>query len=216
MSDSTEFLEILKTNLGDSLNAIQIERVVAFREEVLKENALQNLTRLTTPKDFYEGHVLDVVHLERSGLLKLSALDLGAGMGVPGLLHALIYTPPGSQTWISCDSERKKSEFAERMIELFQLKGASAFATRGEDVLATHEVESIVARAVGSVTKIYGWFRTCSTWNNLILLKGPKWEEEWREFSSSAHQGRLVIDKTYEYSSGEQARKLKIIRLRRK
>ncbi len=216
MSDSPEFRRLLEENLGSSLNETQIARLVAFREEVLKENAIQNLTRQLSPKDFYEGHVLDVVHLERSGLLELPALDLGAGMGVPGILHALIYTPKGAVTWISSDSEGKKADFMQRMIELFTLEGVSATSVRGEEILDTHPVSTLVARAVGPVSRIYGWFRTRSTWNTLILLKGPKWDEEWAEFERSPHKGRLILDKTYEYVSGMSEKKLKIVSLRRK
>ena len=216
MSDSAEFIHLLKSSLGAELNEEQISRISLFRDEVLKENDVQNLTRQLSPKDFFEGHVLDVVHLERSGLLKFPALDLGAGMGVPGILHALIYSPQGEVTWISSDSERKKAEFTQRMIEQFALTGASATPTRGEEILDSQTIETVVARAVGTVTKLYGWLRTRSTWNNLVLLKGPKWDEEWREFQSSPHQGRLVIDKTYEYDVGNEGKRLKMVRLRRK
>lgn len=216
MSDSSEFVRLLKENLGSELSGDQISRISAFRDEVLKENEVQNLTRQLSPRDFYEGHVLDVVHLERSGLLDLPALDIGAGMGVPGVLHALVYAPKGQKTWISSDSEQMKADFSRRMIEFFALEGVSAASMRGEDILSTQSVASVVARAVGSVTKIYGWLRTRSTWNTLILLKGPKWDEEWAEFERGPHRGRLYVDKIYEYSSGEVGKRLKIIRLFRK
>jgi 16S rRNA G527 N7-methylase RsmG len=216
VSDSAEFQSLLQENLGKELSAEQIGRIVAFREEVLKENEIQNLTRQLSPKDFYEGHVLDVIHLQKSGLLELPAMDVGAGMGVPGVLHALVFTPKGPITWISSDSEGKKAEFMQRMIEQFHLEGASAASVRGEDLLDSHTVKSVVARAVGPVSRIYGWFRTRSTWNNLILLKGPKWDEEWAEFERGPHRGRLIIDGMYEYLSGEEQKKLKIVRLRRK
>jgi 16S rRNA (guanine527-N7)-methyltransferase len=214
--DSAEFRSILEKNLGTELTSDQIDRIVAFREEILAENAVQNLTRLTTPEDFYEGHVLDVIHLEKSGLLELPALDLGAGMGVPGMLHAVIYRPNGAKTWISCDSEGKKADFSRRMIEKFDLEGVSAEPLRGEEVLGSQAVTSVVARAVGPVSRIYGWLRTRSTWNTLVLLKGPKWEVEWAEFEKSPHRGRLSVDKIYEYVSGAEEKRLKIVRLRRK
>jgi 16S rRNA G527 N7-methylase RsmG len=216
VSDSAEFRSLLEKNLGTELDEAQIGRIVAFREEVLKEDAVQNLTRQLSPKDFFEGHVLDVVHLQRSGLLELPALDIGAGMGVPGVLHALIYAPKGPVTWISSDSEGKKAEFAQRMIELFHLEGVSAVSTRGEEILDTQSVATVVARAVGPVTRIYGWFRTRSTWNKMVLLKGPKWDEEWAEFERGPNRGRLILEKTYEYLSGEEQKKLKIVLLRRK
>jgi 16S rRNA G527 N7-methylase RsmG len=212
--DSPEFIHILRENLGTELTEDQIQRIASFREEVLKENAVQNLTRLLSPTEFYEGHVLDVVHLERSGLLEFPALDLGAGMGVPGLLHALIYSG-GNRSWISCDSEGKKADFSKRMAEQFNLCGVSIFSSRGEEVLINQSVSTVVARALGPVSRIYGWLRTRSTWNKLLLLKGPKWEEEWNEFERSPHQGRLFIEKKYEYRVGGERKQLKMIRLGR-
>jgi 16S rRNA (guanine527-N7)-methyltransferase len=216
VNDSAEFLRILNANVGSELTPEQIERIVEFREAVLQENEVQNLTRQTAPQDFFDGHVMDVIHLERSGLLSLPALDLGAGMGVPGVLHALIFQPKSEKTWISCDSEQKKAEFSQRMVDFFGLRGVRSVSIRGEEVLATQSVDTVVSRAVGSVTKLYGWLRTRSTWNNLVLLKGPRWDEEWREFQSSPHQGRLIVDKIYEYEVGDQGKRLKIVRLRRK
>jgi 16S rRNA G527 N7-methylase RsmG len=216
VADSAEFEGLLRTGLGKELSDAQIARIVEFREEVLKENEVQNLTRLLTPKDFYEGHVLDAVHLERCGLLKFPALDLGAGMGVPGVLHGLIYAPKGDVTWISSDSEGMKASFMQRAIEHFKIEGASAVSKRGEEVLSIENVETVVARAVGSVSKLYGWLRTRSTWNTLILLKGPKWDEEWAELEKSPHRGHLFVDRIYEYSVGSEGKRLKIIRLNRK
>ncbi|MBS1963385.1 MAG: class I SAM-dependent methyltransferase [Bdellovibrionales bacterium] len=216
LNDSAEFSRLLTSTLGKELAPDQIDRIIAFREEVLRENVLQNLTRLTSPRDFLEGNVLDVIHLEKSGLLELPALDLGAGMGVPGILHAVIYRPKGAKTWISSDSEGKKADFSRRMIEKFDLAGAQATSKRGEEVLDSQEIGTIVSRAVGSVTKLYGWLRTRSTWNTMILLKGPKWDEEWAEFQSTAAGKRLVVDKIYEYTAGEAQKRLKIVRLKRK
>ncbi len=215
MSDSDEFRSLLKSGLGPDFPPEVLERIVTFREEVIKENEIQNLTRLLSPKDFYEGHVEDVVHLQKSGLLVFPALDLGAGMGVPGLLHALMYAPEGLETWISCDSEGMKAEFAQRTIDFFDLKGVSAESIRGEELLQHQEVSSVVARAVGPVSRIYGWIRNCSTWNTLILFKGPKWEEEWQEFEKSSHKGHLKIDKIYEYRTGSEQKERKIVCLSR-
>jgi 16S rRNA G527 N7-methylase RsmG len=214
VSDSAEFRRLLETD--GHLDSSQIDRVVIFREEVLKENEIQNLTRLLSPKDFYEGHVLDVIHLENSGFLRFPALDLGAGMGVPGILHALIYSPKGDRTWISCDSEAMKADFARRTIDFFNLEGLSAESMRGEDYLNEDKVESIIARAVGPVSRIYGWFRNRSTWNTLLLFKGPRWSEEWAEFEKSPHKGRLGIDREYDYVIGAEKKTRKLIQLSRK
>src|SRR4051812_38554125 len=82
-------------------------RVLAFYERVLAENEIQNLTRLTCPRDFFEGHVLDVKELLQSDLVSFPAMDLGSGAGVPGLLAGLIR----GDSWVLAESEGKKAEF---------------------------------------------------------------------------------------------------------
>jgi 16S rRNA G527 N7-methylase RsmG len=215
MSDSIEFRNLMASELGSELSSEQIERVVRFREEVLKENEIQNLTRLLSPKDFYEGHVLDAVHLKKSGLVSYPAMDLGAGMGVPGLLSALIYGENSGESWVSCDSETMKANFTARVSELFDLSQVSVTSERGETYLATHKVESIVARAVGPVSRIYAWLANCSTWNNLVLMKGPRWEEEWNEFSKTSQRNRLKVAGEYRYEVGTESKRRLIIRLNR-
>jgi len=209
VSDSSEFRVLLQKNEVRDLSGDQIDRIVEFREEVLKENEIQNLTRLLSPKDFFEGHVLDVLHLEKSGLISFPCLDLGSGMGVPGLLYALLF---GGE-WIVCDSEAMKAQFMSRMIEKFGLNNIRAASERAEDLLDTQKVGSIVARAVGPVLRIFNWISRCSTWNNLILLKGPKWAEEWAEFQKTSSRSRLKLAQHYHYQVGEEQKQRIAVRL---
>lgn len=216
MNESIQFRTLLEADPELGLSLEQIDKAVLFRDEVLKENEIQNLTRLLSPQDFLDGHIRDVIHLWKSGLVTYPALDLGAGMGVPGLLGAVLYGASEGKTWISCDSEGKKADFSQRMINMFHLEGVSAAAVRGEEVLSTQAVGSVVARAVGPVSRIYAWLRPRSTWNNLVLLKGPKWEEEWAEFLSSPQRNHLKVDGEYRYTVGEEKKTRIIVRLRRK
>ena len=217
MTSMDEFSTYL-ANAG--LSTEQITRVAEFRDEVLREDEVQNLTRLLSPKDFFEGHVVDVLELEKSNLLKGSALDIGAGMGVPGFLHQLIFhksTPQNAEyAWVSSDSERMKADFVARMIERFGLKGISATSERAESYLSNHEVDSVVARAVGPVSRIYNWLRLCSTWNYLLLFKGPKWDEEWAEFQRTGQRNKLEIISKHEYLAGTEQKQRKIVLLKRK
>jgi len=202
---SSEFRSYLENCDLEKFSVEQVDRVVAFREEVLKENEVQNLTRLLSPVDFYEGHVLDVIHLKKSGQVEFPCMDLGSGMGVPGLVYALLY---GGE-WLVCDSEVKKADFMARMIDLFDLRGCKAIRGRAESYLDSHNVNSIVVRAVGPVSRIMAWIGPSSTWNKLILLKGPKWPEEWKEFRLKT----LKLGKTYNYSVGSEQKTRVIVEL---
>ena len=64
------------------------------------------------------------------------------------------------------------------------------------------KVQSIVVRAVGPIERIYGWIRGCSTWNTLVLLKGPGWDEEWATFQAGKHHRELEIERQFGYNIG--------------
>ena len=77
-------------------------------------------------------------------------------------------------------------------------------AKRAEDFLKDSTVETVVARAIAKVGKIYKLIRDCSTWNRLVLFKGPSWDSEWKDFQKkSPYKDELVIKNTHEYSVGD-------------
>jgi 16S rRNA (guanine527-N7)-methyltransferase len=92
------------------LSPLRRDSVLAFYSALLRENEIQNLTRLTAPQDFLEGHLLDARALLESGLVSFPAMDLGSGCGVPGLLAAVL-TDQGK--WVLAESEGRKAEFLE-------------------------------------------------------------------------------------------------------
>lgn len=204
------FLELLNSAWPE-LSEGQRARVARFYELVCAENEVQNLTRLISPRDFIEGHVLDVKALLSSGLVSYPAMDLGSGGGVPGLLAAAI----GLNPWILVDSEGRKAEFLGRAAREIGLSHVQSFGKRAEEVLRNVEVNSVVARAVGPVERIYGWIRGCSTWNNLVLLKGPGWDEEWATFREGKHRHELEVCGQFNYTVGVELKQRRILRVGR-
>lgn len=202
--DKQEFEAVLR-EIG-----LPAEKVSHFRDLVLAENEAQNLTRLTSPRDFLEGHVLDAVELLKSGLVQFPAMDLGSGAGVPGLLAAIL----GSGPWVLAESEGRKAGFLSRAVEELGLD-VQVFSGRAEEYLRKERVQSIVARAVGPVGRIMGWVGRCSTWNNLVLMKGPAWEDEWQEFSATPAGRKLRIAGQHAYTVGAESKRRLIIRLAR-
>jgi 16S rRNA (guanine527-N7)-methyltransferase len=189
----------------------QRKGIQTFYTELVRENAVQNLTRLIEPRDFVDGHLIDAVQLLESGFLRYPAMDLGSGGGIPGLLCAVL----SPAQWFLVDSEKKKAEFLEKAAVQLQLSQVRCFGERAEGVLAKERVQSVVARAVGKITKIYGWLRPCSTWNTLVLLKGPAWEEEWKEFLATSWKNELKIANETAYTVGAEQKKRKIVLLER-
>jgi 16S rRNA (guanine527-N7)-methyltransferase len=186
-------------------------RMSLFYKLVLEENEIQNLTRITAPKDFFEKNVLDVVALLDLNWVDYPALDLGSGMGVPGVIAAIL----SGETWILAESEKKKAEFLQKVVCELGLAGqVTVFSGRGEDFLKTQNVKTVVSRAVGPVSRIWGWLKKCSTWNKLVLFKGPGWDEEWKTLPE-AEKKKLRLARIQKYQAGADQPERKLVCLER-
>lgn len=188
------------------------QMLLSFYKCVVEENEHQNLTRLIEPEAFWEGHVEDVRAVLAADILDYPAMDLGSGVGVPGLLAAAL----SEGRWILAESETRKAEFLRSTAEKLGLSSrVEVFAGRAEVFLQSRGVFSVTARAVGPVERIYGWIRSCSTWNNLVLFKGPAWEKEWAEFQIGRYRGELRIARAVSYEVGPEKKQRSLIRLER-
>jgi 16S rRNA (guanine527-N7)-methyltransferase len=197
-------------DLWPDLSAEGTEKALQFYKLLLMENEKQNLTRLTSEEDFLCGHLLDVCELVRSGFVQFPAVDLGSGGGVPGLLAAA--TAPGD--WILVESEKQKAGFLERTAaEQGLTDRVQVFGERFEAVAKHVRPQTIVARAVGKIAKVFPWVEPCSTWNNVVLFKGPGWEEEWAEFQLTKFRNRLEIEGVHRYTSGTENKQRVIVNL---
>lgn len=194
------------------LSQLQRDRLVRFRHRVVLESQRQNLTRLLSPLEFYEGHIEDCRALLESGWISKKMMDLGSGAGVPGLALAAL---DDSKSWILAESEGRKAAFLRDCISELNLdKSVLAFAGRGEAFLQRHSVDSIVVRAVGPVSRIHQWIRNCSTWNNLLLFKGPNWESEWHEFQEGPTRAELQLLEMKRYEVGSEKKQRVLVRLK--
>ncbi len=103
--------EVLKSLLEDQLQGTvywdRITAILAYYELCLQETQRQNVTRILTGSDFMLRHFTDCMELLKTNWLEFPVLDIGSGVGVPGLLSALLMGGAHGQ-WILTDSEKKK------------------------------------------------------------------------------------------------------------
>lgn len=102
---------------------------------VLEGNRQQNLTRITTPEDFWEKHLWDsisgIVGIEEILAKKLQVIDIGTGAGFPGIPLAIAF-PHWKITLL--DSTRKKITFVNDLIAKLQLSNATGIIARAESL----------------------------------------------------------------------------------
>lgn len=171
--DLESLLSSIRTHT--ELSDAGIDKIAQFHRVLSAENKIQNLTRLISPEDFVFGHLEDCIALSSVLPQRERCVDLGSGCGVPGLLTAII--KPDNE-WILVESEKRKAEFLSRAAADLKMSNVSVLSQRFEDISYPKEGFIIVSRAVGSITKHIALISRCSTWNELILIKGPKWADE--------------------------------------
>ncbi|MEY4517693.1 MAG: hypothetical protein RLZZ499_292 [Cyanobacteriota bacterium] len=133
-------------------------------QEVLEGNRQQNLTRITSPEDFWEKHLWDslsgIIGLEEEILAhKLQIIDVGTGAGFPGIPLAIAF-PHWRITLL--DSTRKKITFVNDLIAKLQLNNATGIVARAEALgripgdRASYDLALVRAVSKPSVCAEYG------------------------------------------------------------
>ena len=107
----------------------------AVYQGVLEGNRQQNLTRITTPQDFWEKHLWDslsgIIGIKDISARKLHIIDVGTGAGFPGIPLAIAF-PHWHVTLL--DSTRKKITFVNDLIAKLQLDNAIGIVARAEEL----------------------------------------------------------------------------------
>ncbi len=198
-----------------------IDAITQYFELVVRENELQNLTRIISPEDFVEGHLIDVEQILCSGWT-MSPLwaDLGAGGGLPGIPLAMAQASEDRRHAWLVESEKRKALFLERALLELGLPNISAIGQRFEAWASrpSRGPEQIFSRAVGKIGKLLSWIEVCSTWNNLVLLKGPGWDAELEEFLETPDgrwYGQILEFDVIDYVLPISGKKRKLVRVRK-
>ena len=129
-----QIIEVWSRTLDWQPSEAQEQLFQQVYQEVLAGNRQQNLTRITSPEDFWEKHLWDslsgIVGLPAEILnQKLQIIDVGTGAGFPGIPLAIAF-PRWQITLL--DSTRKKITFVNDLIAKLQLNNAKGIVARAE------------------------------------------------------------------------------------
>lgn len=158
-----------------------------------ERNEVMNLTRHTTAEQFVFRDLLDSWQLARLLGQGEHVLDIGSGGGVPGLLLAILR--PDLKLTLS-DSVKKKARALEEFAAALNLP-VEIYDCRAESLLESFRYDSTIARAVGPLVKLLPLLRR--EWlhvGRLLLLKGPRWQDELQE----ARQASAFLDRELQLS----------------
>lgn len=183
-SDSAALGEMLATH-GIEATDEQVTLLDQYRRLLWSWNERLNLTRHTTLEKFVVRDVVDSYQLSLLLKRRERVLDVGTGGGVPGVVLAILR--PDLLVSL-CESTQKKARAVEAMVAELGLD-VPVFATRAEEVLQINTFDTLLARALASLSKVLTWLAPhWEAFDRLLLIKGPGWIEERGE---ARHRGVL-------------------------
>lgn len=161
-------------------------------------NSRLNLTRHTDWDLFVTRDLLDTIELSRHVPRDSTVLDVGSGGGVPGIVLAILR--PDLKVAL-CESIGKKATALQAIVKSLRLP-VVVHADRAETILKKHRFQVITVRAVGSISKLLTWFgQVWKSVGQMLLIKGPRWSEEFEEAESEGLLSRLKLESIAEWST---------------
>lgn len=135
--------------------------MMEFHRYLSEENEKYNLTRLTSPDEFWIKHVIDCLYIAKFfpeiASSRLKVADIGAGPGFPSIVLACAF-PALHITAV--ESTHKKTDFMRRTSALLKMKNFSVETVRAREMAARKEwkrrFDIITSRAVSTSMEIYG------------------------------------------------------------
>ncbi len=172
-------LEKLNIQFDDEV----LKQLLLFKELVLKENQLFNLTAITDDLEFIELHILDSLTVVPYINDARSLIDVGTGAGFPGMVLKIVF----SRLHVTLlDSSQKKIMFLQRSAEALKLSNLTCIHARAEDlakdVRFREKFDIAVSRAVAHLSPLC---ELCipfvETDGKFIAMKGKNIEQELEE-----------------------------------
>lgn len=127
----------------------KLELFSLFKNYLLEQNKLFNLTAITDEKEIEKKHFID--SLAAYPYINGSVLDIGSGAGFPSLPLKIVYQ---QNHFTLVDSLNKRVEFLKRVFELLHLENCRAIHTRIEDFKEKNSFDTVVARAVAGMNTL--------------------------------------------------------------
>jgi 16S rRNA (guanine527-N7)-methyltransferase len=163
--------------LGVALPEEAPEKLLAYRDLLMKWNRTYNLTALKNPADVIVCHLLDSLAILPwvDGLVPLSsALDVGSGGGLPGL--ALAIARPRLKLTLA-DAAQKKAAFLRQAAIELALPQVEVACARVEHLTGSHTL--ILSRAFAELKDFVALTRhLLATDGHWLAMKGKRPDAE--------------------------------------
>lgn len=150
-SDTLNKLKSGILELGLDISSNQFAQLVQYAQLLMKWNKFYNLTAITQADSIVKYHLLDgltiIKHLESF----VSVLDVGSGMGIPGILIAILYT---KCTVVLVDCKHKKTAFLQQVKIELGLNNLHVITSRIENYNADIKFQAVISRAFSNFNSL--------------------------------------------------------------
>jgi 16S rRNA (guanine527-N7)-methyltransferase len=160
-----------------SLPKVQVRKLGEYCGLLWDWNERINLTRHTDYEKFVARDVVDSLALAEFLRTGERILDVGTGGGVPGVILAILR--PDLHVEL-CDSTGKKALAVSEMVQALRLD-IPVHHAKAETLLSEKgkRFTTLTIRAVSRMVTLLRCFAPCwSSFDRMLLVKGPKWTEE--------------------------------------
>lgn len=147
MNDNIKLLTEGITKLGLKVDQAKISLLLQFMAILKKWNKVYSLTSITKDDKIIEFHLLDGLTVIPHLMDICSIIDVGSGMGVPGIVIA-IWCPEKKVTLIDCN--HKKTAFLQQVIIELNLSNVKVVCNTVENYFPESKYEYAISRAFGN------------------------------------------------------------------
>ena len=198
-------------SLSLELPGTAVDRLLAYRDLLVKWNRAYNLTAVRDPRDMIGRHLIDslaaLAHLPEGRLL-----DMGAGAGLPGIPFA-IAQPDRAVTLL--DGNGKKTRFCRQVCAELGLENVQVHQGRAEAVTADAlggAFDGVCCRAFAALDVFWNLARPLlKSGGQALALKAVPEAAELQALDATEVQWRV---QPLRYSEGERRRCLIVIEQR--
>lgn len=131
-------------DLGLEVSRPQTNALQQYVELLIKWNKVYSLTAIISPKDIIILHILDGLSVVPYFANASSILDVGSGMGVPGIILAIMF--PQTKI-VAIDSNGKKAAFLRQAGIELALTNFKVVNSRVENFITNTKFKIITSRA---------------------------------------------------------------------
>ncbi|MCI0661848.1 MAG: class I SAM-dependent methyltransferase [Acidobacteria bacterium] len=171
---------------GKGFSESETELLSKYYELVLKWNSRLHLTTLTQPHAFFERHILESAFSTSLILPRVNQVwDLGSGLGVPGLVIAILRPDLAVRL---VEVSRNKALFLEEMVDSLCLKNVKAIESRLEALGKVPEESCLTVRAIEGMEKMIPEILKLGAGTIQTLIFGAKSLEDKAQGILSAQQ----------------------------